>query len=71
MTHEEKMELHNKMHTGSKMILERVENVCRTQSNFTWTELMYMADILKDLAEMEASLAKAHHYAKECPERTL
>lgn len=65
------MELHNKMHTGSKMILERVENVCRTQSNFTWTELMYMADILKDLAEMEAALAKAHHYAKECPERTL
>lgn len=71
MTLEEKMNLRHKMHLGSKMLVERIEKIAQTTDAFSWTELMYMADIIKDLAESEMYLAKACHYEKESPERKL
>lgn len=68
MTNEEKMKLHDDMRKGSQMLVERLEKVAREKSSFSWQELMYMADIIKDLSEAEKNLAKACHYAKDMPE---
>lgn len=68
MTKEERMKLHSDMRKGSQMLVERIEKIAKEQEKFSWQELMYMADIIKDLSEAEKNLAKACHYAKDMPE---
>lgn len=62
------MKLHNDMRKGSQMLVERIEKIAKEQDKFSWQELMYMADIIKDLFEAEKNLAKACHYAKDMPD---
>lgn len=65
---EERMKLHSDMRKGSQMLIERIEKVAKEQDKFSWQELMYMSDIMKDLSEVEKNLAKACHYGKDVPE---
>lgn len=67
MSKEEMMSRHEVMHKGSEMILEKIEKIGREQDKFSWQELMYMSDILKDMSEVEENLAKACHYSKDVP----
>lgn len=68
MGKQERMDLYNDMRKGSQMIIEKMGNIARDTDKFSWSELMYMADILKDLSETEKNLAKACHYSKDIPE---
>lgn len=58
---------HEVMHKGSQMILEKIEKIGKEHDKFSWQEIMYMSDILKDMSEVEKNLAKACHYSKDIP----
>lgn len=68
MTREERLKLHDDLRKGSQMLVERMEEMARKQTSYSWSELMYMADMIKDLSESEKNLAKACHYSKDIPE---
>jgi hypothetical protein len=42
------------------MFMDRVEKVCREKDSWTLMEMYQMADIMKDMAETEKNVAKAH-----------
>lgn len=58
MTAEEIKALHHDMHKGVKMMIETLEDLGKKE-NLSWTELMYISDMLKDMSEVEKNIAKS------------
>ena len=53
------------MHKGVKMFNQELEDIARGKKDFSWEEMMDMADILKDMSEVEKNLAKADYYDRK------
>lgn len=67
MKHEERIAMRGMIEHKSADLLERLERFCAAASGLTLMEMGEVADMLKDLSEVEKNLAKAHHYENECP----
>ena len=65
MTHEEIKQMWCDMHKGVKMFNQELEEIARSKKEFSWDEMMYMSDILKDMSEVEKNLAKADYYDRK------
>ena len=59
MTHEEKMAMRDHMHKMGMVLLDKVQRMVDS-GELTTQQMMFAADILKDVASSEKSLAKAH-----------
>ena len=64
---EERIAMREMIEHKSADLLERLERFCAAASGLTLMEMGEVADMLKDLSEVEKNLAKAHHYENECP----
>jgi hypothetical protein len=65
MTHEEIKMMRCDMHKGVKMFNQELEDIAQSKKEFSWDEMMYMSDILKDMSEVEKNLAKADYYDRK------
>jgi hypothetical protein len=65
MTHEEIKMMRCDMHKGVKMFNQELEEIARSKKDFSWEAMMNMADILKDMSEVEKNLAKADYYDRK------
>lgn len=65
MTNSEIMKIHDSIHTGALMLLEKMEKGARSKDVMPLCEMGQLADMLKDLAKAEKNLAKAHYYMSE------
>ena len=65
MTDSEIKKIHDAIHTGSLMLLEKLEKGARSKDIMPLCEMGELADIMKDLAYAEKCLAKAHYYMSE------
>lgn len=60
MTNEERKNLYDRMHSGARMMIEKIEKISREKESWSMMELYQIADIMKDMSELEKNLAKAH-----------
>ena len=65
MTSEEVKEIKCKIHKGMDMILDKSEQIARSEEKWSLEEVMYMADITKDMSETLKNLAKTNYYLSE------
>ena len=47
------------------MILDKAEQIARSEEKWSLEEVMYMADITKDMSETLKNLAKTNYYLSE------
>lgn len=59
MTYEEKMQMCDHMHKMGMVLLDKVQRMIDS-GDLTTQQMMFAADILKDVASSEKNLAKAH-----------
>lgn len=71
MTTEERKMLYDRFHSGALMMTERLERICKEKATWTFSEMSYVADIMKDMSEVEKNIAKAHMYYCEHTEETF
>ena len=71
MTTDEKMIMFNDTHAVSMMLMQKLHKHLSTTEKLSWQEMMYVADIVKDVTESEKNIAKVHHYSKDTIEGTL
>lgn len=67
MTHEERIAMRDMVEHKSVDLLSRLERFCSENAGLTLPQMGEVADMLKDISEVEKNLAKAHHYEKEHP----
>lgn len=67
MTHEERTMFRNKLEHKASKLMDRLEKACADSTPITWQEMMWSADIMKDLSSVEKNLAKIHHLESEHP----
>lgn len=60
MTSEERMKLYNDFHSGVRMMMDKVTEICKKKESWKLYEIFMMADIMKDMADTEKSIVKAH-----------
>ena len=65
MTSEEVKEIKSKIHKGMDMILDKSEQIARSEEKWSLEEVMYMSDITKDMSETLKNLAKTNYYLSE------
>ena len=65
MTSEERMKLYNDFHSGVRMLMDKITEVAQKKSTWSLCEMGTLADIMKDMAVTEKSIAKAHMYYSE------
>ena len=65
MTSEEVKEIKCKIHKGMDMILDKAEQIGRSEEKWILEEVMYMSDITKDMSETLKNLAKTNYYLSE------
>lgn len=70
MTNEERMKLYDDFHSGVRMFMDKIERAGRDETEMTLDEMGKLADIMKDLAITEKSIAKAHHCYAEHSDKT-
>lgn len=61
MTSEERMKLYDDFHSGVRMMMDKVTEICKKKDSWKLYEIYMMADIMKDMADTEKSVAKAHY----------
>lgn len=70
MTGEERTKLYDDFHSGVRMMMDKLEKISREKDSLTLAQMGDIADIMKDLASAEKSIAKAHHcYSEKSDER--
>lgn len=67
MTHEERQAFRTKLEHKAKSLMDRLEKACADSTPITWQEMMWAADIMKDISSVEKNLAKVHYYESEHP----
>ena len=65
MTSEERMKLYNDFHSGVRMMMDAIERAAKSEDKWSLDDMGKMADIIKDLAVTEKSIAKAHYCYSE------
>lgn len=71
MTTEERKMLYDRFHSGVRMFLDKIEKISREKDTWTLSEMSYVADIMKDMSEVEKNIAKAYMYYCEHTEETF
>lgn len=67
MTHEEIVMFRQKLEHKAKSLIERLDKACADGTPVTWQEMMWAADIMKDLSYVDKNIAKARYYESEHP----
>lgn len=67
MKHEERMAMRDMVEHKSIDLMARLERFCSENAGLTLSQMGEVADMLKDISEVEKNLAKAHHYETERP----
>lgn len=62
MPKEEIMKMRESMQIGVKMMLQEVEEFVRHRKDFSIYDIMNLADIMKDMSEVDKNIAKANYY---------
>lgn len=70
MTNEERKNLYERLHSGVRIMTDKVEKISREKDSWSIMELYQLADIMKDMSEVEKNLAKAHALYCENTEET-
>lgn len=65
MTSEEIKDIKCRLYKGMDMILEKTEQISRSEDKWSLEEVMYMSDITKDMSEVLKNMAKTHYYMSE------
>ena len=65
MTNEEINDIKCRLHKGMDMILDKAEQIARSEEKWSLEEVMYMSDITKDMSEVLKNIAKTHYYLSE------
>ena len=69
MTSEERTKLYCDFHAGVRMMMDKIEKIAREKNAWTLAEMGELADMMKDLAKVEKSIAVAHeHYSEHSEE---
>ena len=63
--------LYNKIREKTSTLLSNLENFINENSKISIQEMMYVADILKDMSEIAKNLEKAGHYMKDVDESLM
>ena len=71
MTVEEKKEMYSHLESGSKKLLEKVVAYMSEHDKLTWREMLDIADIMKDVSEIEKNVAKVASYGDVAPVSAL
>lgn len=61
MTTEERKMLYDRFHSGVRMFMDKIEKIAKEKNSWTLDEMYQVADIMKDMAETEKCIAKAHY----------
>lgn len=61
MTHEEKMNLRTQMYRHSMILMEKIQKMLDS-GDLTQSQMMFAADVLKDLSSADKNLSKACYY---------
>lgn len=61
MTHEEKMALRENLYRHGMVLMDKVQKMINA-GNLTQSQMEFAADVMKDIAKMDKSLAKACYY---------
>lgn len=70
MTSEERHKMYCDIHSGVRMMMDKVEKIAREKPSWSLSDLGEMSDILKDLASSEKDIAKASYYYSEHSDET-
>ena len=65
MTGEERKRLYDDIHSGVRMMMDKLEKIGKEKEMWSISEMGCVADILKDLAKTEKCIAKAHKFYDE------
>ena len=65
MTSEERKIMYDDLHSGVRMMMDKISSVAKEKSSWTLCEMGQLADIMKDLAMTEKGIAKAHYMYSE------
>lgn len=60
MTSEDKSKIMSSLVSGMSMLVDKLETVGRSKSEWTMSEMGCIADIMKDISETYKNIAKAH-----------
>ena len=69
MTDNEMKTLHDHIHACAESIIEKVKAVKNVKPEMTLDEIFKLADIVKDVSEIEKNLAKTHYLYSEHSEQ--
>ena len=69
MTHEEIHKVSDDIHSGIKMMLEKVAKASRDAGVMDLCEMMNVTDMIKDLSEAHKNIVKVHWMLSEKPIR--
>lgn len=61
ITHEDKMSLRENLYRHGMVLMEKVQKMIDA-GNLTQSQMEFAADVMKDIAKMDKSLAKACYY---------
>lgn len=61
MTHEEKMNLRTQMYRHATILMEKIQKMLDA-GDLTQSQMMFAADVLKDLSSTDKNLSKACYY---------
>lgn len=61
--------LHDSIHTCAESIMEKIKAVKNVKPEMTLDEIYKIADIIKDVSEIEKNLAKTHYLYSEHSEQ--
>jgi len=69
MTHEEVHKTSDDIHTGIRMMLEKVSEATKDAGEMEFCDMAKVTDMIKDLAEAHKNIVKVHWMLSEKPIR--
>lgn len=70
MLSEEKHQLYTRIHNKTCSLMSNIEKFLEENDKLSVDEMMFMADMLKDISEVEKNIAKANHFYKNMTDVT-
>lgn len=69
MTTEERIKLYDDFHSGVRMMMDKIEKIAKSEDKWSLDQMGKLADMIKDLAVTEKSIAKANYCYSEHSEK--
>lgn len=64
MLSEEKQQLYTRIHNKTCSLMSNIEKFLEENDKLSIDEMMFIADMLKDVSEVEKNISKSHYYYK-------